>query len=589
MNLPARLCDTYEFLACLYDAPRRKTLLLREKQTEKRFILKCSDQAETLKNEYALSRQVAGLGIPECVCFFEEEGRGYLLRAYIPGCTLEEKIAAHGPYAPEEAVALTQRLLTILQRFHAQRPPLIHRDIKAENILMTEGGELYLIDLDIARVYDEEAVRDTRVLGTPEVAPPEQFGYCQTDTRSDIYAVGMLLRFLLTGAVQQHGSVADRWLEKIIRRCTAFSPDARYADAAALAEALTRWSRLHRRRRWLLPLLTLTVCAVLLLGIQSEESSKYYHFREPLIGEAAALQLGKDAEHITPEELTELTILVLAGDTPLQSWDELLFYSGELQTQSTTITTRGTVTSLDDLAQMPKLETLVLCNQQLTDLSPLAGLPLRRLDVHGNQLTDLSPLTNCASLTELRVSGNPLTDLAPLVDCTSLSMLNVSRAQVRSLRPLAALPHLQTLYLLDCPLVTELNTLPSTVLGLSLWPCSAEQLEAIGSMAQLRWLSLWNPEGMTDLTTLSRLTYLEGLFLDASALTSLNGIASMTSLQRLEILSAKALDLSLLPEAKRLTNLFVDDTIPISEENLQAVPHLAIYRNGTQINSGEGH
>ena len=72
MNLPARLCDTYEFLACLYDAPRRKTLLLREKQTEKRFILKCSDQAEMLKNEYALSRQVAGPGIPECVCFFEE-------------------------------------------------------------------------------------------------------------------------------------------------------------------------------------------------------------------------------------------------------------------------------------------------------------------------------------------------------------------------------------------------------------------------------------------------------------------------------------------------------------------------------------
>ena len=108
-------------------------------------------------------------------------------------------------------------------------------------------------------------------------------------------------------------------------------------------------------------------------------------------------------------------------------------------------------------------------------------------------------------------------------------------------------------------------------------------------MAQLRWLSLWNPEGMTDLTPLSGLTYLEGLFLDASALTSLNGIASMTSLQRLEILSAKALDLSLLPEAKQLTSLFVDDTVPISEENLQAVPHLAIYRNGTQINSGEGH
>lgn len=126
-------------------------------------------------------------------------------------------------------------------------PPLIHRDLKPGNILLSSDG-LTIVDFGIARTYRAEAESDTVRFGTCAYAPPEQFGYGQTDIRSDVYALGMVLLFMLTGrtpSAADAGNAAlrldvDSHFARIVQRATAFDPDARFGSVAELREAFEK-------------------------------------------------------------------------------------------------------------------------------------------------------------------------------------------------------------------------------------------------------------------------------------------------------------------------------------------------------------
>ena len=116
---------------------------------------------------------------------------------------------------------------------------IIHRDIKPSNIMLTNDGIIKLIDFDASRIYKSYRKKDTRNIGTDGYAPPEQYGFAQTDERSDIFAIGVVMFELLTGGKSISELPAYNGLLKpVIEKCTRLAPEERYSTVDELKKAL---------------------------------------------------------------------------------------------------------------------------------------------------------------------------------------------------------------------------------------------------------------------------------------------------------------------------------------------------------------
>ncbi len=136
--------------------------------------------------------------IPKVFDYFQYQGKYYLSMEYVDGEDLG-KILARDPNPLEEAscVEWGGEMATVLYYLHVHKPPIVFRDVKPSNIMMTKNG-VKLIDFGIARHFDVSKKGDTMRIGSPGYAPPEQYSG-QTDPRSDIYALGVTLHHALTG------------------------------------------------------------------------------------------------------------------------------------------------------------------------------------------------------------------------------------------------------------------------------------------------------------------------------------------------------------------------------------------------------
>lgn len=187
------------------------------------------------------------LSHPQIVRFldaFVEAHRGYLIIEYIEGDTLRRLVKNQGPLAADEAVELALQMCEILSYLHSLEPPVVHRDFTPENLMLNKDGVLKLLDFNVAR--EMESTRTSTVVGKQAYIPPEQFR-AQPECRSDIYAMGATLFFLLTGTdpepiCESHPRdlLPDLSpdLDAIVARCTVPEADKRYANAEQIVDAL---------------------------------------------------------------------------------------------------------------------------------------------------------------------------------------------------------------------------------------------------------------------------------------------------------------------------------------------------------------
>ncbi|HEY0752401.1 MAG TPA: protein kinase [Ktedonobacteraceae bacterium] len=137
--------------------------------------------------------------LPAVSDFLEEGGKAYLVMDFIDGQTLEEvQKARGGPLDEAQVMDWALQICNVLAYLHTQPQPIIFRDLKPPNTMVTPAGQIKLIDFGIARIFRANAERDTNWLGSQGYAAPEQYGLEQTDARTDIYALGAMLYTLLT-------------------------------------------------------------------------------------------------------------------------------------------------------------------------------------------------------------------------------------------------------------------------------------------------------------------------------------------------------------------------------------------------------
>ena len=586
ISLPESLAAQYRLLSCLKEG-RRSVYLVRD-QAGWPAVVKTqpSGEEDSLRREYELLRSLRHPQLPRPLVYLETEGREYLVREYIPGISLQELIDSRGPLSPEQARQAVRSLCRVLDYLHRQQPPVIHRDIKPQNIIIDRDGCCRLIDLGTARRFRSEQAGDTVLMGTEATAPPEQFGYRQTDQRSDIYSAGMLLRFMLGGSLEplpRHRSYGG--LAHIARRCTAFDPRRRYPSAPALLRALSPWKPIAA-----VAVLLLALVSALVISGWGDKTDFESPSPEPLSAQADAgtqsdisllrqalcmeLGLAQDAE-IPEERLGEVEQLIICGRDIIFSVQDHQQLLESVHDRYSGYVSQGDIGNedLELLSRCINLRVLVLDYQQISDISALNGLPLEYLSLAGNQVQDISPLSGCSSLQVLDMAENPIRSITALKELSRLRELNLEATGVTSLDVLSgsALEKLnaRSTWVTDYSILAECPGLRSLVTG----DLPSGAWESIGGLTSLEELRVYSSSGL-DFSVLEGMERLRDLDVYGSSISNPESLALLPQLRELNLGETGLNSLDFVPSLPILMGIDLRED-PISDFSiLLDCPHL---------------
>lgn len=209
------------------------------------------EATHTFKHEAMLLASLTHPNLPRIYEQFADAGRWYLVMDYIEGETVEDYMlkVVGGKLSVDKVLSIGIQVCTVLEYLHSRQPPVIFRDLKPANIMLTPAGHIYLIDFGIARLFKPGQSRDTSALGSAGYAAPEQYGKAQTTPRADIYSLGATLHELLTGInpadspfnfaplrLQQHA--AHRELELLVTQMVEVDPNKRPLTVAQVRQYL---------------------------------------------------------------------------------------------------------------------------------------------------------------------------------------------------------------------------------------------------------------------------------------------------------------------------------------------------------------
>ena len=252
----AQVADRYQVLKVLGEGGMGSVYLAQDTRLPRQWALKemtdqFTDPAERTEAEAAFMAEASILAalnhpnLPRVVDFFKDQGRNFLVMDFVAGTTLEKRLL-QGPLGVPESLKMGIQIAQVLDYLHSQAQPVIFRDLKPANVILTPEGRPTLVDFGIARLFRHGAGSDTRALGTPGYAAPEQYGRGQSDHRTDLYALGATLHHCLSGRDPADSpfsfppleEAVPAELQRVISRCLELKPEDRMASAADLVQAL---------------------------------------------------------------------------------------------------------------------------------------------------------------------------------------------------------------------------------------------------------------------------------------------------------------------------------------------------------------
>jgi WD40 repeat protein/tRNA A-37 threonylcarbamoyl transferase component Bud32 len=232
------------------------------------------------KREALLLASLSHQNLPHIHDHFYDSGRWYLVMDFIEGVALDEYLNNTNAQAlpVDEVLDIGIQLCNVLDYLHTRQHPIIFRDLKPANIMLTPDGYLYLIDFGIARHFKPGQARDTIAFGSPGYAAPEQYGKAQTTPQADIYSLGATLHQLLSGnnpsltpfqfapLLLDNSSISTE-LEHLIRQMVELDAHKRPASIKVVARELQRLSAEEKARKILTPQSNYSANALSLSGV----------------------------------------------------------------------------------------------------------------------------------------------------------------------------------------------------------------------------------------------------------------------------------------------------------------------------------
>lgn len=225
------ILNKYQRLQLLHNSPKGKVWRAIDQDSNQKVILR---ELSRFNPVYEELKKYNFSICPEIYFYTQGESSSTVIEQYIEGSTLADLLAQNYEFSPQQIQRMLSRLCHGLKELH--KCGIIHRDIKPANLILQNPElpeSLYLIDFDAARLISGHKATDTALLGTRGYAPPEQYGFSQTDARSDIYALGCTFKEIL--GPQYHGRLIP-----ILNKCCAIDPQARYQNVDKLLKALNR-------------------------------------------------------------------------------------------------------------------------------------------------------------------------------------------------------------------------------------------------------------------------------------------------------------------------------------------------------------
>lgn len=235
----------------VYDNRLKTRLALKEMNTSSSNSKASLDMVKREAEMLVLGQQHPG--IPHIYDTFIEYGHSYIVLDYVEGVTLDVKVreaAKRGQFLSEALVGeWICQLCDIVHHLHTQNPPVIFRDLKPQNVMLTPQGKIMLIDFGIAKYFLSEEEQTS--VGTRGYAAPEQYAG-RADIRSDIYCIGAMMHHLLTGIDPRHQTPftfkarvpsainpdISLTMEDVVMQCVEYNPGQRYQTALELKAAI---------------------------------------------------------------------------------------------------------------------------------------------------------------------------------------------------------------------------------------------------------------------------------------------------------------------------------------------------------------
>jgi len=429
-DYPDWINEKYELLECMSQSENGDTILALDRSSGQFVVVKTYYKNSPLFDAN-IPNEIKKLhcqGIPDFVDEYKDEDIRIEIREYIQGDTLISNVHL-GKYSEEDTRSILLQLCDILSVLHNHEPQIIHRDIKPQNIIIDKDGNISLIDFGIARTVedteDPNDSMDTVVMGTREFAPPEQYGFMHTDARSDIYSLGVLIRWMSNTST----------FDKIIEKCTAFDPKNRYRKIEDVARDIKKTKKTDKRK--IISILAGILAIALIACIILDPFTKSISFKEPLIERAIRTSLGVSDRHkITQADLEGIENIFIVADRTFEKEED--FYNAINEWYEKDRSSWGPIKSIEDVSKCPNLKRLCIVAQNISDLSPIKDMvSIEKIEIKHNNVSDISSVSSLTNLGSLGLCENPVTDITPAIACKNLRYLDLNGVDRYDPEPIA--------------------------------------------------------------------------------------------------------------------------------------------------------